>query len=89
MQLEQEEEEEEEEEEPVEEDAAATNNHQLREVVNQLKEQSATTIEDVGQEPEIMDTPYDTTGSAFPLPGSDEGTMRYVTVHDVDALVAT
>lgn len=75
MQYEQEEEEEEEEEE---EDAA--HNHRLREVVNDLKEHSAAASATIDvaeqQEPEIMGTPYDTTGSAVPLPGSDEETMR-------------
>lgn len=79
VQYEQEEEEEEEEQEEEEEEDAA-HNHRLREVVNELKEHSAAaaaTIDVAEQEPEIMGTPYDTTtGSAVPLPGSDEETMR-------------
>mmetsp|Transcript_3251 Transcript_3251/g.6523 ORF Transcript_3251/g.6523 Transcript_3251/m.6523 type:complete len:348 (+) Transcript_3251:216-1259(+) len=71
--------EQEEEEEEEEEDAA--HNHRLREVVNELKEHSAAAAATIDvaeqQEPEIMGTPYDTTtGSAVPLPGSDEETMR-------------
>jgi carbonic anhydrase len=80
VQHEQEEEEEEEEEEQEQQQEDAAHNHRLREVVNELKEHSAAaaaTIDVAEQEPEIMGTPYDTTtGSAVPLPGSDEETMR-------------